>query len=125
VNIPQALVAFADPEQRRIIGAFLTQCGFYPVVVNSIREITAALAKQKLALIFCGSELPDGTFRDVLVEAHRTAAQIPVVVASRTGCWEEYFKALQQGAFDLIATPCRADEVRHIVDRLPRELTAA
>jgi DNA-binding NtrC family response regulator len=124
VKIPQVLVAFADPEQRQAISAFLTQYGFCPVVANSIREITAALAEQRLSLIFCSSELPDGSFRDVLAEVHRTT-KVPVVVASRTGCWEEYLKALQQGAFDLIATPCRADEVRHIVNRLPRRLAAA
>ena len=124
MKIPQVLVAFADPEQRQVISAFLTQCGFCPVVANSIREITAALAEQRLSLIFCSSELPDGSFRDVLAEVHRTT-KVPVVVASRTGCWEEYLKALQQGAFDLIATPCRADELRHIVNRLPRRLAAA
>src|ERR1700674_874293 len=84
VKFPQALVAFADPEQRKIISAFLAQCGFRPVVANSIKEITAALAQQKISLIFCGSELPDGTFRDVLAEVHRTT-KIPVVVGSRTG----------------------------------------
>jgi DNA-binding NtrC family response regulator len=115
LKIPQALVAFGDPKQREVVASFLTQCGFRPVGATSITEITAALAEEELLLIFCGSELPGGTFRDVLAEARRTT-NIPVVVVSRTGCWEEFVKALQQGAFDLIATPSRADEVQHILD---------
>ena len=121
---PQALVAFADPEQQKLISVILSQCGFSPVIANSLKEVIAALAQRKLSLIFCGRELPDGTFHDVLVAAQRTE-KVPVVVASRTAGWEEYFTALQQGAFDLIATPCRADEVRHVVSQLPRRLSAA
>jgi DNA-binding NtrC family response regulator len=124
VKVARALVAFADPEQCKVISALLAQFGFHPVVANSLREITTALAEQKPSLVFCGSELPDCTFRDVLAETNRTT-RVPVVVGSRTGCWEEYFKAVQHGAFDLIATPCRADEVRHVLNQLPRKLTAA
>jgi len=124
VKVPRALVAFADVEQRKMICALLAQCGFLPIIANSLREIRASLAEQKISLIFCGSDLPDGTFQDVLVEVHRTI-KIPVVVGSRTGCWEEYLKALQQGAFDLIATPCRAEEVRHILSHVHLKSTAA
>jgi DNA-binding NtrC family response regulator len=75
-------------------------------------------------VIFCGSELPDGSFREVVQEAHR-AWKVPVVVASRSGGWEEYCKTMQHGGFDLVATPCRADEVRRILSQVPRNLSAA
>ncbi len=124
MKAPKVLVAFSDPEQCNKISGLVARCGFQPIVANSLREITAALTHQRLSVVFCGSDLPDGTFRDVLQEVHRTI-RVPVVLGSRTGDWEECCRALHHGAFDFVATPCREAEVRHILSLVPWTLSAA
>jgi len=117
----KALIAHSDPIELAAISRLVEQSGFQPVHARTVSEIRSVLAKQKLSLIFCDSDLPDGTFRDVLQAAQR-GSRVPVVVGSRTGGWEEYCKALHHGAFDLVPTPCGAEEMRRILNQVPRSL---
>jgi DNA-binding NtrC family response regulator len=40
---------------------------------------------------------------------------IPVIITSRTGGWDEFLKALRQGAFDYLALPPQLEEVKRVL----------
>jgi DNA-binding NtrC family response regulator len=39
-----------------------------------------------------------------------------VIIASRTGEWEEFLRVLRQGAFDYLTLPPKQEEVRRILE---------
>ena len=60
-----------------------------------------------MTLVLCDRRLPDGIYCDVLKIIRSLKKNVPLLVTSRLADWDEYFGVLQQGAFDLIASPPR------------------
>ncbi len=73
------------------------------------------LADQRIDLIFCATQLNDGSFREVLRAMEFDQSRLPVVVFSRVGEPEEYLEAMRLGAFDFIAPPYRCSDLDWIV----------
>jgi DNA-binding NtrC family response regulator len=59
--------------------------------------------------------LPDGRYSDLLQLQQQNANNMPVIVVSRTGDWEEYFEALERGAHDFLAYPLIPGELQRIL----------
>jgi DNA-binding NtrC family response regulator len=109
----RVLVTSYDPDNGRMLGSILSECGLASVLASTLEEAQSLLAQRDILLAFCDAELADGTFRELL---HLTeAAKIPVVVASRVHETLQYLEAMRLGAFDFIAPPYRRSEVEHIV----------
>ena len=56
-------------------------------------------------LVFTDTNLPDGTWEDVVRLAHQSNAFLPVIVVSRVVDIDLYLKALERGAFDFVVPP--------------------
>jgi DNA-binding NtrC family response regulator len=71
--------------------------------------------KHGLQLVFTDTQLPDGTWEDVL----KLAAQAPnppkVIVVSRLVDMKLYLDALDRGAFDFIVPPFLDDDLAYVV----------
>jgi DNA-binding NtrC family response regulator len=75
-------------------------------------------------IVFCDEYLPDGTYADLVHAVCGSSAGPRVVVTTRTGDWDLYFAALEEGAFDVIRCPCYAQDVRMTITRLLTEDSA-
>jgi DNA-binding NtrC family response regulator len=66
-------------------------------------------------LVFTDTELPDGTWTDILAVAEKAARPVNVVVVARVADTRFYAETIQVGAFDFIAPPFNATDLAHVV----------
>jgi DNA-binding NtrC family response regulator len=95
---------------------FLPEAGIDVVAVDSAKEARKLLAEQgKYDLAFVDSELPDGSWRDVLefIVASKTGCEM--VVCSRCGDERLWAEVIQCGAFDLVPEPLEQQEILRII----------
>jgi len=93
--------------------------------VHSCNEAAQELERWKvLRLVFTDTQLPDGTWRDVLTLVSKAAAPAAVIVVSRFVDVPLYLDAIESGAADFLVPPfVRADlahVIRCVVENLPR-----
>ncbi|MBI1941083.1 MAG: response regulator [Acidobacteria bacterium] len=67
-------------------------------------------------LVFTDSQLPDGTWADVVRLAGKAPTPASVIVVSRLVDVQLYLDALEYGAFDFIAPPFEPRELAHVVE---------
>jgi DNA-binding NtrC family response regulator len=118
---PQILVVSSDPDQRRALTSILQKDGWTPLHASRLSECRDLLAKKNVGLVFCERRLADGTYRDLLSETDTPSRKVPVVVTSRLADWDEYLEALRYGAVDLIASPCKPNDVSSAIAQAQRE----
>ena len=120
----QVLVASSDAARRDALAEILVRCGLRPLTTTSVSGVRAMFDHGPVHLVFSEDDLPEGGFHEVLRLAATMGQRIPVVVCSRHGDLDEYLEAMQSGAFDFIAPPFSPAEIRFIVSRAPKPLSA-
>jgi DNA-binding NtrC family response regulator len=127
MNIPwDILVASSDLEGRRALSNILDKLGVDPLTSSSVRECKELIASERVGLIFCDRLLADGNCYDLLNASRCGRTKARVVVMSSTADWDEFLEAMRLGAFDVIASPCRATDVEWmIIQALRYERTEA
>ena len=66
-------------------------------------------------LVFTDTQLPDGTWADILAEAETAAQPVNVIVVARVVDTRFYVEAIETGAFDFLAPPFRAADLAYVV----------
>jgi two-component system response regulator PilR (NtrC family) len=127
MNIPwEILVASSDLEGRRALSNILAKLGVDPLTSSTVRECKELIASERVGLIFCDRLLADGNCYDLLNASRAGRTKARVVVMSSTADWDEFLEAMRLGAFDVIASPCRATDVEWmIIQALRYERTEA
>ena len=127
MNIPwDILVASSDLEGRRALSNILGKLGVDPLTSSTVRECKELIASERVGLIFCDRLLADGNCYDLLSASRGGRTKARVVVMSSTADWDEFLEAMRLGAFDVIASPCRATDVEWmIIQALRYERTEA
>jgi two-component system, NtrC family, response regulator PilR len=127
MNIPwDILVASSDLEGRRALSNILGNLGVDPLTSATVRECKELMASERVGLIFCDRLLADGNCYDLLNASRIGRTKARVVVMSSTADWDEFLEAMRLGAFDVIASPCRATDVEWmIIQALRYERTEA
>jgi len=118
---PQILVVSSDQDHLHTLTSILQKSGWTPLHATRLSECRDLLAKQNVGLVFCERRLADGTYRDLLSAAHMPNRRVPIVVTSRLADWDEYLEALRYGAVDLIASPCKPNDVSSAIAQAQRE----
>ena len=112
------LIACSDPANSRVIEEVIRSCMLESLICPSAQSAQAAVARPDIALIFCDDVLPDGSYRDLLALLPRTTRKVPlVVVLSGENRDRTYREAMEQGAFDVIVSPCSKQDVQWVVIR--------
>jgi two-component system, NtrC family, response regulator PilR len=127
MNLPwDILIASADLEGRRALSNILAKLGVDPLTTSTIRECKEIVAMERVGLIFCDRLLADGNCCDLLNASRASRTKTRIVVTSSTADWDEFLEAMRLGAFDVIASPCRATDVEWmIIQALRYERTEA
>ena len=66
-------------------------------------------------LVFTDSQLPDGTWADVLAAMRQSELPVNAVVVSPYVDVSLYLQVLEQGAFDFVVPPFRLEEIDHVI----------
>ena len=80
-----------------------------------------AVAKRMLGglnpapLVFTDTQLPDGTWADILAVAEQAKRPVNVIVVARLVNTRFYVEAIETGAFDFIAPPFNATDLAYVV----------
>ena len=116
MNLPwDILIASSDLEDRRALSNILAKLGVDPLTTPTIRECKQIIAAERVGLIFCDRLLADGNCYDLLNASRAGKTRARIVVTSSTADWDEFLEAMRLGAFDVIASPCRATDVEWMV----------
>lgn len=83
---------------------------------ESCAEVQKILKGLKIPeVLFADTDLPDGTWMDILALAKRAHQCVPVVVVSRVVDVNLYITALESGASDFIVPPFYRQDIAHVL----------
>jgi DNA-binding response OmpR family regulator len=87
------------------------------VTTNTCQAALPLLHRGQMSIVICESNLPDGTWRDMLKSLNTSLEEKPILIVS-SKCPEEYLWAevLNLGGFDVIAKPFNIRELRHVLE---------
>lgn len=66
-------------------------------------------------LVFTDTQLPDGTWADIVAVAGKAAQAVNVIVVARVVDTRFYVEAIEAGAFDFLAPPFVATDLAYVV----------
>jgi DNA-binding NtrC family response regulator len=115
------LILSSELHNRLALADILNREHWETICASTVNEFQEVLERRNVTLVFCDRQLSDGTYRDVLQTMRSLSTNVPLVVISRLADWDEYLEVLQEGAFDLIASPCRLTDVTWVVLRAQHE----
>ena len=116
VRHPYVLVVFPHNENLDGLLTAVAGIGKVPLICHSFEEAQEVMQYEHIQVIICEDHLPVGALQDILRFAKHRKRPIPVIITSRTGEWEEFLRALRQGAFDYLALPPRLEEVSRVLE---------
>jgi len=94
----------------------ISETGKVPLLCHSFEEAQEIMKYEHIQIIICEEHLPAGARAAIFKLAKHRRRPIPVIITSRTGEWEEFLKALRQGAFDYLVLPPRREEVTRVLE---------
>jgi len=90
------LIVDSGSESREIAYTSARKHGEVPLACSSCGEAKSLLAQHHFRVVFCGEELSDDEYEEVIRAARTTL----VVVHSRSAEWISYLLPIQVGSFD-------------------------
>lgn len=115
------LVVSSEIRNHNSLRDILDREGLKTICASAVGECQEVFASQNIDLVFCDRGLADGTYRDILAMTRSKSPHVRLVVTSRLADWEEYLEALDNGAFDLIASPSQAADIIRVINQAQRE----
>jgi len=111
-----ALVVHQNSETLASLKCALERQGMCIIHADSRAQAIRMLGGQNPApLVFTDTELPDGTWADILAEAERAAQPVNVVVVARLVDTRFYVETIETGAFDFLAPPIVATDLAYVL----------
>lgn len=104
-------------ELRAMLRKFLERAGYS---VDEAPDGSAAIEKvraRRYLLVISDLKLPGNSGIDVLREARKVDAHLPVILVTAYGSVEEAVTAMKEGAFDFIQKPVDLDHLKILIDR--------
>ncbi len=120
----QVLVAVSDAQGRHTLVKALTKKGMNPLFAETLTEARKILDHQPVAMVFCETDLKDGSFKDLLFSEAGAKPKAPVVVCAQFYDKDLYMDAMGSGAFDFIAYPYAHQEVDWILSGVMQRASA-
>jgi len=115
VNIPIGLVVSSNYEICGLLADELLLNGIAPVIATGIQESRDRVTANHITIVICEEVLPDGKYSEILRLTQRTINSPPVIVVSKASGWEEYFTAVEMGAYDFFAFPPIPGEFQRVI----------
>jgi DNA-binding NtrC family response regulator len=111
-----ALFVHRNSETLATLKGALERQGMSTLHVESRAQAKRMLGGQDPApLVFTDTQLPDGTWADILVEAERAAQPVNVIVVAHVVDMCLYVEVIENGAFDFLAPPFVSTDLAYVV----------
>ncbi len=111
-----ALFVHQNSETLAMLKGALERQGLRIIHAESRAQANRMLGGQNPApLVFTDTQLPDGTWADILTVAEKAAQPVNVIVVARVVDTRFYVKAIETGAFDFLAPPFVATDLAFVV----------
>jgi len=111
-----ALVVHQNSETLAALKGALERHGMRIIHAESREQASRILGgKNPAPLVFTDTQLPDGTWADILTEPTRATQPVNVIVVARVVDTRFYVKVIETGAFDFLAPPFEATDLAYVV----------
>ncbi|HYO81985.1 MAG TPA: response regulator [Bryobacteraceae bacterium] len=107
-------VITTDPGDREVLGQILSESGCNVSWFASVAEARHKLSDSP-AVVLCETDLPDGSWRDLLALTSHLDAPSRVLVTSRVADENLWAEVLHLGGYDVIAKPYDTREVSRAI----------
>jgi DNA-binding NtrC family response regulator len=82
---------------------------------GSVRSALRLMRDKRIPIVLCEQQIGGGSWKDLLEESAEFAHGTSVIVTSRTADEHLWSEALNRGAYDVLSTPFREDEVGRVL----------
>jgi DNA-binding NtrC family response regulator len=111
-----ALLIHQNSETLTMLKGALERQGMHVLHAKSRAQAMRLLGGlNPIALVFTDTQLPDGTWADILAVAEKAAQPVNVIVVARLVDTRLYVEAIETGAFDFLAPPFVATDLAYVV----------
>jgi DNA-binding NtrC family response regulator len=111
-----ALLVHHNSETLAMLKGALERQGMRVIHAESRAQAKRLLGGRSPApLVFTDTQLPDGTWADILAVAEKAAQPVNVIVVARVVDTRFYVEAIETGAFDFLAPPFVAIDLAYVV----------
>ena len=111
-----ALVVHQNSETLATLKGALERQGMHILHADSRAKAKRMLGGVNPApLVFTDTQLPDGTWADILAVAEKATLPVNVIVVARVVDTRFYVEAIETGAFDFLAPPFNAIDLAYVV----------
>jgi DNA-binding response OmpR family regulator len=114
------LLVSTDPEDYASLTRILEGGHWTVSIASSCTEACSTVRENNTAVVVCQSNLPDGTWRDMLCQCLNFEVPPRVIVLSRLVDHSFWAEVLNLGGYDLLAKPLDAKEVLRVVSMASR-----
>lgn len=112
----QALLVHHNSETLAILKGALERQGMQIFQAQSRAQAKLMLGGlNPVPLVFTETQLPDGTWADILGVAEKAAQPVNVIVVARVVDTRFYVEAIETGAFDFLAPPFASVDLAYVV----------
>lgn len=104
----------AATEDHGALGDILNNSPWRIVTSGTCKQALSRLRRQHIPVVICESDLPDGTWRDVLNRINTLTHRPVLIVTSRVADDYLWAEVLNLGGYNVLAKPFRESEVKHV-----------
>ena len=120
-----ALLVYQNSETLAMLKGALERQGMHITHAESRAQAKRMLGGLNPApLVFTETQLPDGTWADILAVAEKAAQPVNVIVVARVVDTRFYVEAIETGAFDFLAPPFNATDLAYVLRTAIDNVTA-
>lgn len=115
------VIASSDSHHVRSLTEVLKRQEMEAIYASTLNQYQDVISERLVGLVFCDPNLPDGDYRDVINVSRSLGSEARIIVASRLSGGPGSIEAIRDGAFDVIATPCRSKDVEWMIIQAKRD----
>ncbi len=111
-----ALLVHHNSETLSTLQGALERLGMQTIHAESRAQAQRLLGgRNPVPLVFTDTQLPDGTWADIVAVAGKAKLHVNVIVVARVVNTRFYVEAIESGAFDFLAPPFNATDLAYVV----------
>ncbi|HTP67442.1 MAG TPA: hypothetical protein VMJ35_00925 [Dongiaceae bacterium] len=99
------LIVSCRPENRKMLMRAFDGLPIDSYTAHTLEQAKEVLRSHPFSVVFCEERLPDGVYRDLLMDVRLNQRNVRFVVMLCTGEWEGYAEAMRLGAEEVLRCP--------------------
>jgi DNA-binding response OmpR family regulator len=110
-----ALFVGGFEDERRLVQEVFRECGWQFLEAPDRRRASQCLRRRSVQVVIAKSDMPDGSWQEMLDHLRRLARPPLLIVTSRTADEHLWVEVLNIGGYDVLAQPFERDEMVRVI----------